>query len=314
MLLKHVLEVYEVLDSPQVTGSAVQKMFFNRGCKDVEIKKVSGEKCNVEFIKVFFSGKNGKSKNGSAPTIGLLGQLGGIGCYPVKNGFVSDGDGALVVLACGLKLADMVNNGSMLDGDVIITTHVCTKTPIKPRKLVPFLDLPLPMDIMVKSLVDPRAEAILSVDTTKGNRIINQRGFAITPTVKEGYILKVSDDLIDIMSTVTGLLPSVMAITTQDITTYKNNIYHINSIMQPAIATNSPVVGVAITAQIPVAGTATGATHFMDIEATARFCLEVAKYYGLEECKFYDSEEFEKMVSIYGSMSHLQKQSAVLKG
>lgn len=307
MLLKHVLEVYEILDDPRITGEQVQKIFFDRGCKNVEIKRVKGEKCDVDFIRIFFFGKNGKSKGGSAPTIGLLGQLGGIGCYPAKNGFVSDGDGALTVLACGLKLADMAGKDSMLDGDVIITTHVCNKTPIKPRKLVPFLDLPLPMDVMVNNLVDPEADAILSVDTTKGNRILNQRGFAITPTVKEGYILKVSDDLLDVMSQVTGLLPSVMAITTQDITTYKNDIFHINSIMQPCIATNSPVVGVAITTQIPVAGSATGATHFIDIEMTARYCLEVAKYYGLNQCKFYDDEEFKKIVAIYGTMNHLQK-------
>ena len=80
------------------------------------------------------------------------------------------------------------------------------------------MDSPVDMATMNKYEVDPAMDAILSVDTTKGNRIINHRGFAISPTVKEGYILRVSEDLLDVMSITTGRLPVVFAITTQDIT------------------------------------------------------------------------------------------------
>jgi len=73
-------------------------------------------------------------------------------------------------------------------------------------------------------LVDQSMEAILSLDTTRGNRIVNSRGFAISPTVKEGYILRVSEDLITIQQKVTGRLPSVFAITTQDITAMHSHI------------------------------------------------------------------------------------------
>ena len=66
----------------------------------------------------------------------------------------------------------------------------------------------------------PDMDAILSVDTTRGNWILNQRGFALTPTVKQGYILKVSPDLLTIMRYVTGNPPLVLPITTQDITPY----------------------------------------------------------------------------------------------
>ena len=31
----------------------------------------------------------------------------------------------------------------------------------------------------------PEADAVISVDTTKGNRILNVKGIAITPTVKK---------------------------------------------------------------------------------------------------------------------------------
>jgi len=110
-------------------------------------------------------------------------------------------------------------------------------------------------------------EAILSVDTTKGNRIINHRGFAISPTVKNGYILRVSESLLDIMESVTGKLPVVFPITLQDITPYGNGVFHLNSIMQPSTATQAPLVGVAITSEVPVPGCAIGANHLMGLES-----------------------------------------------
>lgn len=99
-------------------------------------------------------------------------------------------------------------------------------------------------------------DAVLVVDTTKGNRIINHRGFAISPTVKEGYILRVSEDLLDVMISTTGRLPHVFALSQQDITPYGNGLYHLNSILQPATATKAPVVGVAVTTETTVAGCA----------------------------------------------------------
>lgn len=72
--------------------------------------------------------------------------------------------------------------------------------------------------------------------------MINTRGFAISPTVKEGYILKTSEDLLEQMQITTGRLPYVFPLATQDITPYGNNVHHLNSILQPATATNAPVV------------------------------------------------------------------------
>ena len=122
------------------------------------------------------------------------------------------------------------------------------------------------------------------------------------PTVKGGYILKVSQDLLTIMEITTGKRPSVFAITTQDITPYGNGLYHLNSIMQPCVATQAPVVGVAITAESVVPGCATGASHIVDIEEAVRFSIEVAKKFGAGRCAFYDEEEFQRIISLYGSM------------
>jgi hypothetical protein len=150
-------------------------------------------------------------------------------------------------------------------------------------------------------------DAVLSIDTTKGNRILCKRGFAITPTVKEGYILRVSDSLLDVMSRVTGCLPVVLPITMQDITPYGNCIYHLNSILQPSVTTCAPVVGVAITTEVPVAGCATGATHLPDVEAAARFAVETAKDFTAGSCSFYDAAEFSRLKDLYGDMRCLQR-------
>ena len=168
------------------------------------------------------------------------------------------------------------------------------------------MDAPIEVAQVNREEIIPELDAILSVDTTKGNRIINSRGFAISPTVKQGYILRVSEDLLDLMSIVTGEAPQVFPLTMQDITPYGNDLYHLNSILQPATATDAPVVGVAITTTLPVPGCATGASHYSDMEAAARFILEVAKAFGSGDCRLYDREEFAKIQSLYGSMQHLQ--------
>ncbi|RLE54804.1 MAG: hypothetical protein DRJ26_01525, partial [Candidatus Methanomethylicota archaeon] len=165
----------------------------------------------------------------------------------------------------------------------------------------------LPLVDSLKKEVDKQMDAILSVDATKGNRVIKVEGFAITPTVKEGWILKVSDDLIDIYERVTGKQVAVVPITMQDITPYGTGIYHINSMMQPWLMTSAPVVGVAITAKLPVAGCATGATYITSLEAATRFCIEVAKDYTSGKCKFYDESEFRKIIEIFGGMEKLRK-------
>jgi hypothetical protein len=248
----------------------------------------------------------GRSDADHAPCLGIIGRLGGIGARPHKIGLVSDADGAITALAAAAKIAVMRKKGDLLKGDVIIATHLCPSSPIIPYEPVPFMDSPVSLETMNKYEVDERMEAILSIDTTKGNRVINCRGFAISPTLKDGYILRVSEDLLDIMQIVTGKLPSVFPVTTQDITPYGNEIYHLNSIMQPATATSAPVVGVAITTEVPVPGCATGANQTVDIEMAVRFVVEVAKAYGEGKCSFYDQKEFQKLISLYGSLEHLR--------
>lgn len=308
MLVKEILDMYEILDSIHASGKKVEAFLrtIEPDCK-VTVEQVVGEKGkSTDVIKVLIPGANGKTNGGSAPTIGLLGRLGGLGARPERIGFVSDGDGALTVLAVAEKLLKMQQNGDMLEGDVIVSTHVCPDAPTQPHKPVPFMNSPVSMAQMNQAEVEEDMDVILSVDTTKGNRIMNHKGFAISPTVKNGYILRTSEDLLSIMETTTGQLPKVFALAMQDITPYGNDVYHLNSILQPATATEAPVVGVAITTETAVAGCATGATCMSSIDEAARFILEVAKAYTRGECSFYDEAEYARLQKLYGSMAHLR--------
>ncbi|MDF1510096.1 DUF1177 domain-containing protein [Robertmurraya sp. DFI.2.37] len=307
MSLKYVMEMYEIMDDQTVTGEKVKEYLSNISENgQITVHTIDGKEGSTDFIKVVIPGKNGKSKGGSAPTLGIIGRLGGIGARPEMIGYVSDGDGALTSMSSAAKLLDMSNKGDQLEGDVILTTHICPNAPTRPHDPVPFMDSPVDILTMNEYEVTEEMDAILSVDTTKGNQIINHRGFAITPTVKEGYILKVSDDLLHIYSQSVGKLPVTMPITTQDITPYGNGVYHINSILQPAVATDKPVVGVAITAETAVAGCGTGASRVTDVEEAVRYCIEVAKMYGQSKCDFYDEQEFNHLEKLYGKMTHLQ--------
>ncbi len=306
MILRQVIELFDHLDTPSANGQDILDLFKSRGAHDVSLETVTSKKGKTDCIKILIKGSEGKSNGGHAKTLGIIGRLGGLGARPEVTGFVSDGDGALAALSAGLKLAEMNANGDILKGDIIIATHICPNAPTQDHYPVPFMDSPIDMQTNNEKEVDERMDAILSIDTTKGNKVININGFAISPTIKSGYILEVSDTLLDVMSRVTGKLPAVFPVSQQDITPYGNNLHHLNSILQPATATDAPVVGVAITTEQPVAGCATGASHPLDIESAARFAVEVAKGYGEGTISFYNEEEYQHLLELYGDMKHFQ--------
>ncbi len=260
----------------------------------------------MDFIKITFAGREGKSKGGSAPTLGILGTLGGLRIPGVSHGLVSDADGAIVALACALRLEQMQGFGEQYKGDVIVATHVCQDAIEEPHKPYSFMRGPLSKRDMTVPQIDSDMDAVLSIDTSRGNHVCNHDGFAITLPVKEGWILKASPDLLRIMEFATGQAPVVFPIATQDITPYEDGLAHINGIMQPATLTPAPVVGVAITTQAVVPGIGTGVAHLAHLEVAGRFCLGVAEAFGAGDCVFYDPEEFARLVDLYGPMSHLQ--------
>ncbi|PYI56225.1 DUF1177 domain-containing protein [Paenibacillus flagellatus] len=306
MALKQTISVLETMDSAYVTGEKIKELFADFPEVAVTVQTVHGEKGSTDFVKIVVPGTEGKLGGGSAPTFGIIGRLGGIGARPSRVGIVSDADGAVAAVASALKLAEMKRNGDSLRGDVIVTTHICPDAPTRPHEPVDFMDSPVDILTMNRYEVVPEMEAVLSIDTTKGNRVINHKGIALSPTVKEGYILRISDDLLRIMEMTTGQLPVTFPITMQDITPYGNDLYHINSILQPCVATDAPVVGLAITAQSAVPGCGTGASHEVDIASAVRFAVETAKEVTNGTCSFYSKDEFERIQKLYGSMKVLQ--------
>lgn len=307
MLLSNVLEVLEVVDSPSANGAAVRELFVRRGWEGVGTETVrGGGGGSTDFVKVVIPGSKGNANGGDAPTLGILGRLGGLGARPESIGYVSDGDGAVAALSAALKLVDMSLRGDILEGDVLICTHVCPDAPTRPHNPVPFMDSPVDMETMNAKEVDPTMDALLSIDTTKGNRLVNHRGIAISPPVKEGWILRIPEDMLNLYQSVTGHTPVVLPLATQDITPYGNGVHHVNSILQPATATAAPVVGVAITSESVVPGSATGASHETDIALAACYAVEVAKLFGCGKLAFYDEAELDGLLGMYGSMKGLQ--------
>lgn len=307
MSLFQTLQVFEAFDSAFASGETVRRLLSAYPEINVQITEIGGPKGKTDFVNVLIPGSAGKRGGGSAPTLGVVGRLGGIGARPTRIGLVSDADGAIAAIAVAVKLAHMQTQGDSLPGDVIVTTHICPDAPTRPHEPVDFMDSPVETEDMNAQEVLTEMDAVLSIDTTKGNRIINHKGFALSPTVKQGYILRVAEDLLRIMEMTSGQLPVTFPITTQDITPYGNGVFHLNSILQPSIATSAPVVGVAICSQSTVPGCGTGASHETDIAAAAKFVIEVAKEFTRGTCAFFDPAEYERLLELYGSLAHLQR-------
>ncbi len=310
MSLSHTLKAFEALDSAYATGKTVLDLLapHDRSVR-ASMETIQGPRGKTDFVRIVVPGTEGKRKGGTAPTLGIVGRLGGVGARPTRIGLVSDGDGAVAAVAAALKLAGMAEQGDALPGDVIISTHICADAPTRPHQPVDFMDSPVDTETLNAHEVTPDMDAVLSIDTTKGNRILNHKGYALSPTVKQGYILRVSEDLVRIMEMTSGRPAVTFPITTQDITPYGNDVYHINSILQPSIATEAPTVGVAISTVTAVPGCGTGASDEADIAAVVRFVVEVAKEFGRGTCRFHDQAEYDRLVSLYGSMAHLQRQA-----
>lgn len=303
-MVPYVLEVVKLLDRPEVGEEDVRELLDRGGRVELQLKRLRGDRGSTLLVKVLIRGR------GRGRTLGIVGRLGGVGARPELVGMVSDADGAVVALSVASKLAEMSAYGDVLDGDVIVTTHVTTRAPVRPHKPAPMMDSPVDIFTLLREEVDPRMEAVISIDATKANRLVNHTGIAITHVVKEGWILKVSDDILDIYTRVTGEPPVIVPLTLQDVTPFTTRVYHINSIVQPWIYTDAPVMGVATTARMTVPGSATGATNVFALDQAARFVLEVAKEFTAGRVSFYDEGDWETLLKVHGSLKDLLRRGA----
>src|SRR5690554_4160962 len=93
MSFSQVLQTYDLLDSAHVNGDRVAEWLEQNGATNVKVQRIEGAKGHTDFIRVTIPGSEGRSNGGSAPTLGVIGRLGGIGARPSRIGLVSDADG-----------------------------------------------------------------------------------------------------------------------------------------------------------------------------------------------------------------------------
>src|SRR5438046_5678248 len=79
MSLPAVLQALEVLDSATVTGEEVAATIRAAGVTDVQVKQVVGKDGSTDFLRITVPGTEGRLAGGQAPTLGIIGRLGGIG-------------------------------------------------------------------------------------------------------------------------------------------------------------------------------------------------------------------------------------------
>ena len=297
-MLRECLEITELLSDPAAGGREVVSLFPAGTVLTRTPVATPGDA--FDFIRVEIPGHDGKHAGGGAPTLGLLGQLGGLR-VPGIPGLASEADGALVALAVALRMARQHEAHETFVGDVIGTTHVCQQAVLEPRDPYPFVMPPVPFRRLLDYHIDPAMDAILTTETARGNRFVCHKGFAITQPVKEGLVLPGSPDLLRIMEHVTGAPPVLYPILMQDLTPWDNGVYHSTLLVAPVTVCNLPVVGVGLTSGAAPTGYATNVADIADLDAAARFCLAVADQFGAGTCHFYDPEEFEQLSQLYGT-------------
>ena len=317
-MLKEILDTNKILEAPSLSATDITTFLNANGTlSQTTTMPVTMPNPTDSFhvITALIRGADGKSNGGTAPTTCIIGQLGGLAVRPYEPGLVSDADGAICSLAVAKKLIDMSNTGDQLAGDIIVTTHNCTRPPLRldslGQPIYPYSILaPTTMDnihkIMLASIEQfsgassSQVDTFFSVDATKGNDFANFPGFAITPVVVNGWIVPLTEDLIAEVSQTTGFTPNILPLSIYDITPYELlynpdftiNITRINSILAPSIQTNKPYVGVATTVQVNVPGSAGSANFFTSLESAGRFMLEASRKLGEARYKVYNESAF----------------------
>lgn len=83
-MLTQVLDVVDLLDSPQTSGESLAAYLRAQGAEGAEIhvETITGDDGSTDFVRVVIPGSAGKRSGGSAPTLGVIGRLGGAGARP----------------------------------------------------------------------------------------------------------------------------------------------------------------------------------------------------------------------------------------
>ncbi|QKR00204.1 DUF1177 domain-containing protein [Metallosphaera tengchongensis] len=290
MMFKTLMEVLEILESADPMDQ-IKSMLKGK----ILLREINVE--DVPFLKAVYGG--GKER------VRVIGRLGAIQMRKVNKGLVSDADGAVVSLALLMELVKLMEKGIKLDVEVSIVTNLSTDAKLVPHKPFDFMVPPVGLDDALKIEVDEETSLVLSVDSTKGNKIAKYDDFALTHVVKDGYIMKLDDDVINIYNKVTGHEIFLVPLTTGDLTPLDYKVYHISTLVSPWLYTHSPVIGVATVSREVIPGYETGVLDITMLEHASRFCLELLKFVE-KGGKVYDQKEFEELKERLGE-SNLRK-------
>ena len=89
MIVKQLIEVFDTLDSADASGLKVKEYLESKGATNVEVVKREKDGKSTDFVKVVIPGSNGRLKGGNAPSLGIIGRLGGtrleyaISCFTI---------------------------------------------------------------------------------------------------------------------------------------------------------------------------------------------------------------------------------------
>lgn len=290
---------YDLLSRYDSKSAAVLALLRKNGLEHVSINRAEVEGGHSDFLRILIPGFAGKSAGKSAPTIGVIGRLSGIKLQNQPLSLVSDADSAIAAIALALNLAALRQSGNGPMGDVIITTQLALQSSSAAHFPAALTASPVGTDAALRMEVDAEMDAVISISVARATNWVNNDGIAITPTVKGKLILPPSDKLLYLMETITGRRPVVFPLTSYDLTPVGNGLYHANTMMQPALVTDSPVVGVALTSANLVPGITPRHNALIDVEQAIRFVLEVILGFTAGEISLYNQEEFNRAEDIF---------------
>ena len=282
MILKTLLDVIDILESRDPV-ERIRRRLEGR----VKFDEVVVE--GVPVIKALYEGGGRR--------VEILGRLGAI--QTGEKGLVSDADGAVVSLTTLLELLNLREKGIELKLDVSFATNLSTTARLIPHSPFKFMVPPVGLDEALKVEVDPQATTVLSIDSTKGNRLAKYDDFALTHVIKDGYILKLSDEVLDIYNRVTEHEVYMVPLTSGDLTPLDVNVYHISTLISPWLYTSAPVVGLATVSPRAIPGYETGVMNLNMLEHASRFCLEFLKYME-KGGSVYNEEELRELERRFG--------------
>lgn len=206
MLFKHLIELYELLDSPQASGAIVADYLkaIDPECT-VETYPLEGPKGITDMVRVRIPGAHGKSSgrrradHRSARPLGRFGSTSRTHRIRIRRRWRTH---RARLRRKAARHAQERRRSTWRRIREHACVPACAHHAAQTRAVHGLCPRP-PRPSMPKRS-HPSSMPFLVVDTTKGNRIANNRGFAISPTVKQGVVMRVSEDLLGIAEIATA--------------------------------------------------------------------------------------------------------------